>query len=83
MTTGRNVSVNVAVPTTGRKPTKYAVQLRKDGTLVTSRLARVSGGKVVASVTAKETGTHTLTVVALFTDGSKRVWNGPNLTLGS
>lgn len=82
-TTGRNVSVNVAVPTTGRKPTKYAVQLRKDGTLVTSRLARVSRGKVITSVTAKENGTHTLTVVALFADGSKRVWNGPNLTLGS
>ncbi|MEY4391989.1 MAG: hypothetical protein RLZZ544_698, partial [Actinomycetota bacterium] len=46
-------------------------------------LARVSRGKVITSVTAKENGTHTLTVVALFADGSKRVWNGPNLTLGS
>jgi hypothetical protein len=77
----RTVRVAVAVPSTGKKPTKYAVQLRKDGELVVSRLVRVSAGKAVASVQAKDGGTHTLTVVGLFTDGTKRVWNGPNLTI--
>ena len=80
---GRKVTAVVSAPVTGQKPTKFAVQLRKDGTLVKSILVRVVGGRATTTVSATDSGTHTLTVVALYSNGTKRVWNGPNLTLGS